>query len=469
MLTYDFSERGNLGLYEYLYECLKKDILEGKLAAGEKLPSKRNFSRHLQMSIKTVENAYEQLLMEGYIYAKEKSGYYVAKLEGEETMVRSKTGFSDFAPSLLAQKGEDIVADIRYRPSSFVDFPYSAWAKMVREVLSYHEDAILGEAPWQGVYELREQIAKHLYAYRGMQVSSECIVIGSNMDELYGRLAALFGTDAHYAFEDPGYGRFAQLCHRQGLSYDYVRIDEDGMEIEKLTQTEANIAMVSPSHHFPTGLVMPIGRRLALLTWAEKERGRYIIENDFDSEFRFSKRPIPTIYSMEYNHRVIYMNSFMKTMMPTLPISYMVLPRKLMEQYEKLYADSECRVSVMEQHALSRFMEQGYFERHIQRMKKYYKGKRDAFLQIIKESPIQTIAKVEEKDAGNHFLLGLDTTLSDTQVKWFAKENGIELELVSEYSQIGKERYAHQVIVSYTKTSESDFKKAVDKIAGMLS
>lgn len=468
MLTYDFSKRGTLGLYEYLYECLKADILEGKLSAGEKLPSKRAFARHLQMSIKTVENAYEQLLMEGYITAKEKSGYYVALLEGEDKNVRAKAGFSDFAPGLLDTGKRKAALDIRYRVAAFSDFPYSTWAKMVREVLSYKEVAIVGDSPWQGVYELREQIARYLYAYRGMQVSSECIVVGSNMDELYGRLIALLGRDAHYAFEDPGYGRFAKICDTQGLSYDYVRIDEDGMEVDRLSDTMANVAVVSPAHHFPTGLVMPIGRRLSLLTWAEKERGRYIIENDFDSEFRFSKRPIPTIYSMEYNHRVIYMNSFMKTMMPTIPISYMVLPRKLMEQYEKMFADSECRVSVLEQHALAEFMEKGYFERHIQRMKKHYKGKRDAFLQVLKDSPLLDITRIEEKDAGNHFLMGIDTNLSDTQIKWFARENGVDLELVSEYCVADKQRYAHQVIVSYTTASEKDFEAAVEKITQLF-
>ena len=207
---------------------------------------------------------------------------------------------------------------------------------------------------------------------------------------------------------------------------------------------------------------MPVARRQALLDWAEEDAGRYIIEDDYDSEFRFSRRPIPAIQSLRHNHRVIYINTFSKTLTPAIQIGYMVLPRKLAERYLSAMNSYSCTVSALEQHALAAFMDNGYYERHIHRMKKYYKARRDSMLGVLERSRLYPYVTVDEKDAGSHFLLHLHTTLSDTELKWLARENGVRLDCLSEYYAEDKAQRTHTIIVNYSGLEEADFERALE-------
>ena len=352
-------------------------------------------------------------------------------------------------------------ADFTSNQAAIDRFPFDTWAKIMRSVLSEKQSELLKTVSFQGIYELREAIAKYLYGFRGMQVSPDQIIIGAGTEYLYGRLIQLLGRDHVYAVEDPGYQKIMKIYQANAIPWEYVAVDENGMQIDKLYESKASVVHVSPGHHFPTGSIMPIARRRQLLEWAEQDRERYIIEDDYDSEFRFSRRPVPAIQSINHNHRVIYLNTFSKTLAPSIRISYMVLPRKLMERYVSTMNFYSCTVSAFEQYAMAEFMKKGYFERHIHRMKKYYKEKRDCLLNVLEESPLRDYVTIDEKDAGNHFLMKLRTSLSDTELKWFARENGIRLDCLSEYCVINKEAFAHTIIVNYSDLDEYNFRKAL--------
>lgn len=468
MLTYDLAQRDTLSLYEYLYRCIKKDILEGVLAENSRLPSKREFAKHQKISLKTVENAYEQLLAEGYIYAVEKRGYYVASIgnrDKKRICYETHVPFSIYSPE---SPDEEYFADFTSNQAAIRMFPYDTWAKTVRSILSRGDADMLRTVPYQGLYELRGEIAKYLYGFRGMQVSPDCIIIGAGTEYLYVRLIQLLGRNRIYALEDPGYRKIAKIYKANDVKWEYIAVDENGIQLEKLCQSNAGIVHVSPAHHFPTGAIMPAVRRHGLLDWAESDRERYIIEDDYDSEFRFSRRPVPAIQGLRHNHRVIYMNTFSKTLAPAIRISYMVLPQKLMERYVDTMNFYSCTVSALEQYAMAEFMRKGYFERHIHRMKKYYRGKRDSMLEVLKKSPLAGRVTVDEKDAGNHFLMKLKTSLSDTELKWLARQNGIRLDCLSEYCEYDKEKYEHTIIVNYSDLSEESFEKALEILEGCL-
>lgn len=474
MLTYDLDQRGDSSLYEYLYRCIKLDILEGVLAAGSRLPSKRKFAKHHQISLKTVENTYEQLLTEGYIYSEEKRGYFVSPLETDtgarQARHQSHLPFSVYsseadspaqAPHTAGTKAA-FFADFTSNQTAAEKFPYDTWAKLLRGILSEGSCGLLQKVPFEGLYSLRTSIAKYLYGFRGMQVSPDQIVIGAGAEYLCGQLITLLGRDRIYALEDPGYRKTAQIYQTNGASYEYIRVDENGLCPNLLRESPASVVHISPGHHFPTGSIMPVARRQALLDWAEEDAGRYIIEDDYDSEFRFSRRPIPAIQSLRHNHRVIYMNTFSKTLTPAIQIGYMVLPRKLAERYLSAMNSYSCTVSALEQHALAAFMDNGYYERHIHRMKKYYKARRDSMLGVLERSRLYPYVTVDEKDAGSHFLLHLHTTLSDTELKWLARENGVRLDCLSEYYAEDKAQRTHTIIVNYSGLEEADFERALE-------
>lgn len=470
MLTYDLNQRKSLAMYEYFYQCIKKDILEGTLDAGSRLPSKREFAAHHQVSFKTVENAYEQLLTEGYIYSEERRGYFVAALDRDAGMRQSR--HENHIPFYIPEEngtGKGIFTDFVSNQAAIDKFPYQTWAKIMRDVLSQDGSVLLKAVPFQGIYELREAIAKYLYGFRGMQVSPDQIMIGAGTEYLYGCLIQLLGRNHVYVLEDPGYHKIAKLYQFYQVPWEYVSVDENGLQIEPLYQCGASVVHVSPAHHYPTGTIMPVSRRQQLLEWAEGSKERYIIEDDYDSEFRFSHRPIPAMQSLCHNHRVIYMNTFSKTLAPSIRISYMVLPRKLMERCTEAMNVYSCTVSAIDQYVLAEFMDQGYFERHIHRMRNYYKAKRDALLKVFRKSGLSQYAVIDEKDAGNHFLLKIRTNLSDTELKWFARENGIRLDCLSEYCESGKELPSHTVIVNYSDLDEERFGRALDILMRTVS
>ena len=455
MLTYDLDKRGNKTMYEYLYELIKEDIADGKLKADEKLPSKRGLSQHLQISVKTVENAYEQLLLEGYIRSEEKRGYYVNKI----AVVTG--GAPGYAAPVKRFQEETYLADLTANNIRYDRFPFATWAKVMRETLTDYNTSLLKTVPFNGVLQLREAIADHLNRYRGMQVSADHIIIGAGTEYLYNRLLQLLGPDVKFGVENPGYRKITKIYDENGVDWDYVNIDDKGMKVDELRMKDINVAHVSPEHHFPIGLVMPVARRQELLNWAAEEPGRYIIEDDFDCEFRMQGKPIPSIQSRDRSHRVIYMNTFSKTMVPSLRIGYMVLPEKLMEKYISTMNFYSCTVSGFEQYAMAAFIEKGYFERHIKRLVNDYRGRREKICRMFRESRLNEISTIYQDDAGTHFLLHVKTSLSDVEIKWAVRQKGILINCLSEYCFADADKYHGILVIHYSDMDEATLKLVI--------
>ena len=420
MVTYELKKSPGIPLYESLYRCIREDILSGKLAPGQKLPSKRALAEHLEISRVTVEGAYDQLLAEGFIRSRERVGYFA------EAVQRGPT------PEICReQPGETAGWKIDLTANASTDFPFSVWSSLQRQVMLDLREALLRPMPNQGIWELRRAIAAHLAAFRGMRVEPEQILIGAGTDFLYNLLIQLLGRDRIYAVEEPGYSKIRQIYGAGGVRCVSAELDEQGVRPGALKG--AQVLHISPSHHFPSGLVTPMRRRRELLAWVEEARDRWIIEDDYDSEFRFTAHPMPTMAAMDGTGRVIYMNTFSKTLAPSIRISYMVLSPELMERFQRELGFYSCTVPSFEQHTLARFLDGGHFEKHINRMRKAYKQRRNAVAAALLESPFGDRMKLLEQDAGLHFLLRLDTELEDEALEQRCADAGIRVLALSRY------------------------------------
>lgn len=466
MITYSFTNLGSDCLYIHLYKCIKNDILQEVLRAGEKLPSKRSLAKNLNISIITVENAYAQLIAEGYIYSIPKKGYFVTDIK---TMAPHKEPVLSTENIRLSSGKSNFFADFTSNQTSSEHFPFSIWAKITRELLTNNQAELLTNPPCGGILPLREAIAKHLKDFRNMTVSPEQIIIGAGTEYLYGLLIQLLGFQKRYAVEDPGYSKISQIYKSHCISCNFVSMDSSGVKISDLEEQNIDVVHISPSHHFPTGIVMPISRRYELLGWASKSDSRYIIEDDYDSEFRLNGQPIPTLQSIDIQEKVIYINTFTKTLASTVRISYMVLPKHLVNTfYSKLYFYS-CTVSNFEQYTLARFISEGYFEKHINRMRNYYHGKRDKLLHTIEKSPLASYTSISEEHAGLHFLLEIKTKLSDKEFLLKMEQAGIKLSSLSQYYQKPPEAAEHIFIMNYSFVTEKNMEKAIELIYQSLA
>lgn len=461
MLTYTFEKNSGISLYEQLYRYIKSDILSGRLTEGEKLPSKRTLATHLEISVITVKNAYEQLAAEGYIYGVEKKGYYVSRVE---TPLQSGTA----APLPEAKKEPHYVLDLVTNSISAEYFPFTVWSKAMRQTILEQDKGLLQPMPYNGALALRRAIADNLQQFRGMTVDPEQIIIGAGTEFLYYLLIQLLGRDRIYAVEDPGYSKIGRIYESNQVPLRRIGLDDAGLSAQELRKSGADVVHISPSHHYPTGIVMPIGRRQELLRWAGEQEGRYILEDDYDSEFRFIGRPIPTMFSADERERVIYLNTFSKTIAPSMRISYMILPPHLMAEYRRRLSFYACTVSGFEQYTLAQFMAQGRYEQHINRMRNRYRQKRDAVIDAIRTGPLAGRAEMMEQDAGLHFLMKLDTEMDDAVLRGRAAEKGVRLALLSDYYSVPETAPQHVVVVNYSGIELDDLHRGLDRIAALL-
>lgn len=470
MLTYNLEKRGNESIYEYLYGQIKKDICQGVLKADEKLPSKRALSKQLGISVITIESAYGQLLAEGYIYSVPRSGFFVSRLDVVWDSKKSSApkGVSDLKARETSKYNNSQTPVINFSGgTSLKNFPFDLWTKLHRETMSENREILLTKSPSAGVYELRDAIASYLYEFRGMKVSPDQIVIGAGTEYLYGLIVQLLGSEGVYAIEDPGYQKLAKIYNSLNVCYKPVDIDADGMSITGIRENDARVIHISPSHHFPIGTVTSIGRRYELLNWAKDAANRYIIEDDYDSEFSMFGKPIPTLQSIDNEDKVIYINTFSKSLTSTIRISYMVLPVSLMKKYNDTLGFYSCTVSNFEQYALAKFINRGYFEKHINRMRNYYRGMRREIFELLEqyETKVETIY---EAHSGLHFLMEIRTKLSDEKFLEKAKKHGINISFLSEYYSNPANTREHILLINYSgldaDTLEDDFKSLFELI-----
>lgn len=447
MLTYDFTKIEG-PIYLYVYRCIKEDIIAGNLKPGDRLPSKRTFAQNHGVSTITIQNAYDQLISEGYVYTLPKKGYYVSNIEGMTVKRQNR----DVDYDIHIPEEATYQCDFSSNGINPDNFPFSVWTKISRDVMSNKKEELMQISSVAGVRALREAIAKHLQSFRGMVVDPNQIVIGAGTEYLYSMIIELLGNDTGYAIENPGYKKLETIYKRRGIECRFVSMDEDGVTVEELERSQAEVAHICPNHHYPTGTTMPASRRYEILAWANKKEGRYIIEDDYDSEFRMEGKPIPTLFSIDASEKVIYMNTFSKSLTPTIRISYMVLPVNLANKFYEKMSIYSCTVSNFEQYTLAQFIAEGYFEKHINRMRLFYKKKRKAIVKIIRETGL---CEIVENDAGLHFLIRVDTDYSDYEVEQRLLKRGIKIRAISDYYFDDKNKREHYFIINYSNLDEN--------------
>ncbi len=446
-MTISLCTESKIPMYEQIYDHIKKEIQTGKISSGEKLPSTRALSNYLEVSRSTVELAYEQLLSEGYVETQPCRGYFVSELEG---LYQMKT----IQEKEVNEKIEEPKPLYDFTPNGvdLKSFPYSVWRKLSKECLSDDRAEVFRLGHPQGEYGLRRAICNYIHQARGVNARPDQIIVGAGNDYLLMLLTTVIGQDHKVALENPSYKQAYRLF--KNLSYEVctVDMDEKGMDIQKLKKTKANIAFVMPSHQYPLGIVMPIQRRMNLLAWADEEEGRYIIEDDYDSEFRYKGKPIPALQGYDHNDKVIYMGTFSKSIAPSIRMSYMVLPEMLLKKYKEKSAFLSSTVSKVDQMILQKFIEQGYYERHLNKTRALYKSRHDTLLGCLKK--MQDRCKISGENAGVHLLLDFQGRFTEDELIGRAAKEGIKVYGLSEYYTKEEKNKSGTILLGYANMSE---------------
>lgn len=405
-MTFQIRTEGDSCLYEQIYGHIKGEIRSGKLLSGERLPSTRSLAEYLQVARSTVDCAYGQLLSEGYIESRPYKGYFVCPIEELLQLDSGLSALENRQAAVGAMPGgreEPYRIDFSPYDIDMSGFPFSVWKKITKNILTDANSDLFAKGEGQGDYSLRQTISRYLHSARGVECRPEQIIVGAGNDFLLLLLEKILGRDVRIAMENPTYKRSYRIFRSFAYPIVTVDMDECGMRADRLEQADVRAAYVMPSHQFPMGTVMPIGRRMELLKWADGGSDRYLIEDDYDSEFRFRGKPIPALQASDRHGRVIYMGSFSKAIAPAIRVSFMVLPKPLLEIYERECSFYSCTVSRIDQSILNVFIGEGYFERHLNKMRKIYRGKHELLLECLGE--LREEFAIAGENAGLHLLL----------------------------------------------------------------
>lgn len=454
ILTCHIDRTSEIPIYEQLYFYIKKEITAGRLIYGTKLPSKRKLAEFLKISQNTVESAYAQLTAEGYVEALPRKGYFVMASEDLEYVQ---------AVNYTVNKAKKEQEKIKYHfhPGQIdtINFPFSQWRKYAKNTIDKEQHTLLQLGDAQGEYELRQEISTYLYQARGAKCSPEQIIIGAGSEPLLQQLLLLFAEDTIYGVEDPGY----HLIHRLLMGYKKqvypLEVDHEGVKVDTIEQSDLNVVYVTPSHHFPYGTVLSVNRRTQLLNWAARENNRFIIEDDYDSEFRYSGKTIPSLQSMDQNERVIYLGSFSKSLMPSVRISYLVLPKQLLQRYKEELPFFHSSVSRIDQVILTEFMKQGDFEKHLNRMRKIYRRKLEKIIELLK--PHQEKLRIIGEQSGLHIVIAVENGMNEAQLVEKALAVKLKIYPLSSYTMKNKYDYQPKIILGFAGIQEEELEIAL--------
>lgn len=457
-LTISLDAASSVPLYEQIYKYIKNDIQNGGLPFHKRLPSTRKLAKFLQVSRTTVDMAYEQLVSEGYIESVPCKGFFVCELEGIyhlETESVSKHSMPEVKQHPPAYDFSPNGVDVN-------SFPHNAWRKLSKEIL-LEENQLLQLGNPQGEQELRDTIAAYLHQARGVKADPDQIIIGAGNDFLLLLLFSMFGAGQKIAMESPTYRKAYELFCNLDNAVRIVEMDDAGMRVDQLAETDAQIAYVMPSHQYPLGTVMPIRRRMQLLAWAAEKEDRYIIEDDYDSEFRYKGKPIPALQGSDRSDRVIYIGTFSKSIAPAIRVSYMVLPKRLLPLYCSRGRMISCTVSRVDQRIIAEFLNQGYYERHLNKMRAVYKSRHDVLLEELRA--FRHICSVSGEHAGVHILLSFQNGMKEAEVIERAASCGVAVYGLSKY-YIGSVKVPKTatVILGYVNLSEDMIREAMQRL-----
>lgn len=413
-------------LYVLLYQQLKRQIQEGQMPAGTKLLSKRAMAAKLGLSVNTVDAAYSQLEMEGFVEVRPKSGFYVCAIES----LPRPEGPRAPRPQLPEIGGAGNV-EIDFAPAAIAEekFPFANWKKCLHNALERPE-ALKRTSP-EGDLRLREAIAAYLYRERAVECGPEQVILGAGTDSLMELLSYILDDGCTLAVEDPVYNKAYRLFARMGHPVTPVGVDRQGVMAEPLEGLDQAVLYTTPSHQYPLGISMPMARRAQLLNWAGRGSFRYLIEDDYDSEFRYDARPVPSLQSIDGNGRVIYLSSFSRSLTPAMRLGVMVLPPDLLERYRQRWTGFPSRVSTLEQLALDEFLREGYFETHLNRMRTVYKNKCRRLLRGLQ--PLGPALRLVGELAGQHLTLAAENGMDEEELCRAALSAGVRVYPVSSF------------------------------------
>ena len=456
------SDEG-IPLYEQIYRQIKKEIQTGLLKSNSSLPSKRTLAAHLGVSVNTVSSAYEQLLSEGYIVAVARKGFYISHLD-EFKPLNHAGSLKKQASSVPATEANPLKIDFSPSDTAYGEFPFNTWRKLLKDIFNQMDPQLFKSSPPQGDPEFREAVTRYLHESRGVNCTPDQLIIGAGTDYLLLILSMLLpgsglpaygsgkitgsGQRLYLVMENPVYNKAYRIFESMGHKVISLPIDEKGLPVAPLHTMKVSAVYITPSHQFPLGISMPISRRIQLINWASLCPESYIIEDDYDSEFRYGMKPIPSLQSIDAMGRVIYLGTFSKAIAPSVRISYMVLPPSLLEAYHKGPFMSACPVSRHEQKLLTAFLDGGFFERHLNKMRKHYSAKRE--LLVSQLEAFNSKGVVLGENAGHHLLYKPNLTLSEEELLNRAQAQGVKIYGLSPYFS-GKvpENHAGTVLLGY--------------------
>lgn len=455
-LLIPLDSRSKKPLYEQIYSHICAEIRSGALKAGDRLPSTRVLAEHLKVSRSTTQMAYDQLLAEGYMEARPCRGYFVSHLE--ELVETGPSGTEEMQTAAEPDAGWRV--DFSPRGIDLDSFPYHVWRKLSRNTLVDDNKEMFHSGDHQGEPGLREAIRSYLHSARGVNCSTEQIIVGAGSEYLLMLLSQILEGKHVIAMENPTYKQAYRVFHSLGYEVCPVEMDANGMDPSILSESGANVAYVMPSHQFPTGVVMPVGRRQELLKWAVEEAGRYIIEDDYDSEFRYRGKPIPALQGMDRSGKVIYLGTFSKCIAPAIRVSYLVLPKPLLARYRSQTSFYASTVSRIDQNILYQFLSQGYFERHLNRMRAIYKTKHDLLIELIE--PLKEQFEIRGEHAGIHILLTSKYNRSEQELISLAAEAGVKVYGLSSYFIHPEHNHrSATVVLGYASLNEDAIREGV--------
>ena len=448
-------------LYQQIYEHIRQEIREGKLLAGERLPSTRSLAEYLQVARSTVDYAYDQLLSEGYIEAKPYKGYFVCRLEGIFTMEQQEMTEPEVVRPDSQEDGTQVQVDFSPYGIDMTGFPFGVWKRITKNILNDSNSELFAQGEPQGDYDLRMTISRYLHSSRGVNCRPEQIIVGAGNDYLLLLLEKILGRHVGIAMENPTYKRAYRIFQSFAYRIYTVDMDDKGMRADRLSGLPVRAAYVMPSHQYPTGAVMTIGRRAELLRWAEKEPDSYLIEDDYDSEFRYRGKPIPSLQSSDKRGKVIYIGTFSKAIAPAIRVSYMVLPESLLEVYRRDCSFYSCTVSRIDQRILNEFIRDGYFERHLNKMRMHYRAKHDLLLAELE--PFKKAFTISGEDAGLHLLLTARGAVTEAQLLSAATEAGVKVYGMSE-NMVETDAPKATILLGFGSVSEPEMKEGLHRL-----
>lgn len=456
-LTIELDNNSRIPMYEQIYRFIKEEIKSGRIPCKSKLPSTRALAVHLELSRSTVDMAYSQLVSEGYVETRPYRGYYVSEI----SLLYDINSRNDYESETENIEEQDNRIDFSPWGIDLENFPFNAWRKISKGLLSADNKELFAPCDYMGELSLRKTICTYLYEARGVHCTPDRIVLGAGSEYLLMLINQLLGGHRTVALENPTYMQAYNVFQKNGNNIIPVSVDKSGMNVSELCKSNADIAYVMPSHQFPLGVVMPIKRRLELIEWA-KQGDRYIIEDDYDSEFRYVGKPIPALQGVDSEGKVIYLGTFSKSIAPSIRMSYIVLPGNLMKKFRDNISFYSQTVSKMDQMIVSEFISQGYFERHLNKMRAVYRAKHDLLLTLLKEN--KDMIRISGENSGLHILVTVNNSMSEDRLVSAAASEGVRVHGISEYYIEKNSMRKSMILIGFASLSHEEIEEGIKKL-----